>query len=170
MTRESEGRGVSSNHPIKTLPKGRITKEKGKPKAKQRTHRQPTQTTNTSNKQNNKPNDETTPTNQTQTGDHQPPAQTTTKPTNPQNSERHLKISAVCERAHSKLLTYNTDDEVTSDDECGHRSAPRQSNTPKEQDETNQIGTSLTRLPTHADDLENPNSTRRQVENGNWFP
>ena len=114
--------------------------------------------------------DETTPTNETRKGNHQPPDQTTTKQQTPQNSERNLKISALCERAHSKLLTYNTGDEVTSDD-CGHHSELRKSNHAPKATELDRPARYIPhQTPNYADDLENPNSTRRQVENGNWFP
>ncbi|CAE8605915.1 unnamed protein product [Polarella glacialis] len=130
MTRESEGRGVSSRHPIKTLPKGRFTTEQKKNEGKHQPNQKKTPTgnkrqTKSHNKRNTtKPHGPTKRERETtnRKTKRQPKRQT------PQNSECNLKISVACERAHSKLLTYNTGDEVTSDD-CGHHRELRKSNT-----------------------------------------
>ena len=126
MTRESEGRGVSSNQPIKTLPNGRITKEK-----EHQSQTQDTPRANTAhapqNKQTNKPNDEPhRPTKREKESTNRQTKQETRQPA-PQNSECNLKISEACERAHSKLLTYSNGDEASSDD-CGHHRGLGQTN------------------------------------------
>ncbi|CAE8605649.1 unnamed protein product [Polarella glacialis] len=119
MTRESEGRGVSSCHPIKTLPEGRITTEQKKNEEK----RQPNQK-------------KTTTGNKRQTKSHN--KRNTTKPHRPTKREREPPPRT-----------------------------PKKQHAPKATEQDRPARYIHHQTPNYADDLENPNSTRRQVENGN---